>query len=145
MQRWATGGRQPESPWRSAAVFTCSGFIALPPPRTDAHCALSTHSALLSSSTASSFFSLKRIAGPVRQCILCQMKTPCPSFDVPPYGTMCSSSEVLCDCTSSDGLRKSSFPHIQPVSQHNLKLCLNHSPTKKRSKSHTEQLIRSWV
>lgn len=28
----ATGGRQPESPWQSTAVFTCSGFIRLEAP-----------------------------------------------------------------------------------------------------------------
>lgn len=52
------GRKAAREPMAVAAVFTCSGFIASPPPRTDAHCALSTHSALLSSSTASSFFSL---------------------------------------------------------------------------------------
>lgn len=28
----ATGGRQPESPWQSTAVFTCSGFTRLEEP-----------------------------------------------------------------------------------------------------------------
>lgn len=28
----ATGGRQPESPWQSTAVFTCSGFTRLEAP-----------------------------------------------------------------------------------------------------------------
>lgn len=34
------GRKAAREPMAVAAVFTCSGFIASPPPRTDAHCAL---------------------------------------------------------------------------------------------------------
>lgn len=39
----ATGGRQPESPWRSTAVFTCSGFTRFEPPHRTASTLLSFH------------------------------------------------------------------------------------------------------
>lgn len=43
MQHQATRGRQPESPWRSTAVFTCSGFTRFEPPPRTASILLSFH------------------------------------------------------------------------------------------------------
>lgn len=45
----ATGGRQPESLWRSAAAFTCSGFTRFQPPPPPSRFSFhpSTHSAAL--------------------------------------------------------------------------------------------------